>query len=82
MYYHRPAIRIIREYRVNIRYSLQHDPPDARHTRVLLNPGVPGRFQGYFPIEQGQLIVPSQHQVHFFFAQQKTLSKPSDADTR
>ena len=38
--------------------------------RVLLNPGVPGHFQNHRPMEQGQPIVPSQHQVHFF-AQQK-----------
>jgi hypothetical protein len=78
MYYHRPANSVIREYRVNIRYFLQHDLPDVHHTRVLLNPGVPGRFQNYRPIEQGQLIVPSQHQVR----SAETLSKPSDADIR
>jgi hypothetical protein len=39
------------------------------HARVLLNPGVPGRFQNYRPIEQGQPIVPSQHQVHYYSPQ-------------
>jgi uncharacterized Zn-finger protein len=61
---------------VNPQYSPQHYPPDAHHTRVLLNPGVPGRFQNYRPIEQGQPIVPSQHQVHFF-AQQKPYPNPA-----
>jgi hypothetical protein len=53
---------------VNPQYSPQHYPPDAHHTRVLLNQGV--------PVEQGQPIVPSQHQVHYF-TRQKPYSNPA-----
>ena len=53
---------------MNPQYSPQQYASDAQHARVLLNPGVPGRFQNYRPIEQGQPIVPSQHQhqVHYY----------------
>jgi len=52
---------------VNPQYSPQQQyTSDAHHARVLLNPGVPGRFQNYRPIEQGQPIVPSQHQVQYY----------------
>lgn len=52
---------------VNPQYSPhQQYTSDAQHSRVLLNPGVPGRFQNYRPIEQGQPIVPSQHQAHYY----------------
>jgi len=54
---------------VNPQYSPQQYTSDAQHARVLLNPGVPGRFQNYRPIEQGQPIVPSQQQVHYYNAQ-------------
>lgn len=61
---------------MNAQYAPHHYQPDAHHTRVLLNPGVPGRFQNYRPIEQGQPIVPSQHQVQFF-SQQKPYPNPA-----